>query len=627
MKYFSPAHLGAESLGDGRTSFTVWAPFAEAVTVVMVSPEEQLVPLSRMKNGYHQGIAESVGLETRYFYRLHKKGQEGENVEQWPDPCSRFQPEGVHGPSQVVDKAFHWQDEAWSGLSLSQYIICEIHVGVFTPEGTFDAVISHLDRLKDVGFTALELMPVAQFPGSRNWGYDGVYPFSVQNTYGGPAGLKRLVNACHQKGMAAILDVVYNHLGPEGNYLPKFGPYFTDFYRTPWGEAINFDGPDSDAVRRFFMESALQWVTEYRFDALRIDAVHAMLDFSARPFLQELGLAIHKAAGMENRRIYCIAESALNDSRVIESRQLGGLGLDAQWNDDFHHALHTLLTGEQEGYYQDFGSMEHLAKAWQEGFIYSGQHSAFRRRRHGNSSRNLPGRQFVVFAQNHDQVGNRMQGDRFATLISLEKQKLAAVQVLLSPFIPLLFMGEEYGETAPFPYFVSHSDAELVRAVREGRRKEFADFRWKGEPPDPQAESTFLLAKLDPHLAESGVHRTILEFYRELIRLRKEVCCLRDPSKKSMRVHGSGQVLSVHRWSLQDEAFLLFHFGDRSLKKTVPLPAGCWTKLLDSGDRQWSGQGSEIPPVLVSEEGAATDIFLSPHSAAVLYRANPNPCL
>ena len=451
--------LGAIYLGDGRCSFRVWAPRAQQVEVRIVAPGQRIIPLRRDERGYHEVVAESVDPGTRYFYRL-----DGESER--PDPASRFQPEGVHGPSQVVDSRFSWGDAGWFGLPLRDYIIYELHVGTFTGEGTFAAVVTHLEQLKELGITVLELMPVAQFPGSRNWGYDGTYPFAVQNSYGGPDGLKHLVSACHQRGLAVVLDVVYNHLGPEGNYLGDFAPYFTDRYRTPWGPAVNFDGAHSDEVRRFFIENALSWVTEFHVDGLRIDAVHAILDFSAKPFLQELAEAVHAQAERLNRRIYLIPESDLNDTRLIRAPEVGGFGLDAQWNDDFHHALHTLLTGERTGYYEDFGEIRHLVKGFREGFVYSGEYSPYRRRRHGNSSRSLPAHRFVVFAQNHDQVGNRLRGDRLSHLVSLEALKLAAGVILLSPFIPLLFMGEEYGEIAPFEYFVSHSDPGLIEAVR-----------------------------------------------------------------------------------------------------------------------------------------------------------------
>jgi maltooligosyltrehalose trehalohydrolase len=398
-----------------------------------------------------------------------------------------------------------------------------------------------------------------------------------------------------------ILDVVYNHLGPEGNYLSDYGPYFTDRYKTPWGSAVNFDGPYSDAVRRFFIENALYWVTEVHVDALRIDAVHAILDFSAQPFLQELALAVHDQAERLNRRIYLIPESALNDSRLIRSPDLGGYGLDAQWNDDFHHALHTLLTDEKSGYYQDFGEFQHLIKAFREGFVYSGQYSNYRRRRHGNSSREIPAHRFVVFAQNHDQVGNRMLGDRLGESVSFEGLKLAAATVLFSPFLPLLFMGEEYGETAPFPYFISHSDSGLIEAVRQGRREEFAAFGWSQEPPDAQAEATFLRAKLNHERRNGGKHRALYEFYRELIRLRKETPALAHLNKDAMEVLSKEEpVLTVRRWTSLDEVVAVFHFGKIPASAVLALPKGCWRKKLDSTDIQWQGPGSSVPSFLTS---------------------------
>ncbi len=501
---FNEMGLGATYLGEGQCFFRVWAPFVKAVGVHIVAPEARVITLKKQRGGYHQGTVANLIPGATYYYVL-----DGEKER--PDPVSRCQSEGVHGPSQVTDSAFPWNDLSWPGLPLQDYIIYELHVGTFTADGTFDAGIACLDELKELGITAIELMPVAQFPGNRNWGYDGVYPFAPQNAYGGPQGLKRLVNACHERGMAVVLDVVYNHLGPEGNYLADFGPYFTDRYRTPWGPAINFDGPYSDEVRRFFIENALYWVTDFHIDSLRIDAVHGIFDSSASPFLEQLASDVHERADRLNRRIYVTAESDLNDSRLIRSGEVAGYGLDAQWNDDFHHALHALLTGEQTGYYEDFGRFHHLVKAFREGFVYSGQYSAYRHRRHGNSSCGIPVHKFVVFAQNHDQVGNRMRGDRLSQLVTHEKMKLAAATVLLSPFIPLLFMGEEYGETAPFPFFVSHSDPATIEATRQGRLAEFAAFQWSGNPPDPQDEATFYSAKLTRHLSATGHHRVIYQ--------------------------------------------------------------------------------------------------------------------
>jgi maltooligosyltrehalose trehalohydrolase len=476
-------------------------------------------------------------------------------------------------------------------------------VGTFSGPGTFEGVIDRLEDLKKLGITALELMPVAQFPGNRNWGYDGVYPFAVQDSYGGPRGLKTLVNACHGMGLAVVLDVVYNHLGPEGNYLRDFGPYFTDRYRTPWGEAVNLDGPDSDEVRRFFIENALSWIVDFHVDGLRLDAIHAILDFSARPFLEELAETVQEAAERLNRRVHLIAESDLNDTRPIRGREWGGFGLDAQWNDDFHHAVHTLLTGERSGYYRDFGRVEDLAKAWREGYIYSGEHSPYRRRRHGTSSRSIPAHRFVVFSQNHDQAGNRTGGERLSSLVPPEGLRLAAGVVLLSPFIPLLFMGEEYGEVAPFFYFISHSDPGLVQAVRRGRREEFRSFAWKGDPPDCQSEETFLQSKLNHRLREEEGHRRLLEFYRELIRLRRRLSPLAYLSKENLEVRGleKEKVLYARRWRGKEAVWMAFHFGQSGVSADVPLPGGSWRRQMDSEDEAWVGRGSLNPDPLLSD--------------------------
>ena len=588
--------LGATYLGNGCCSFAVWAPLVQQVELKIVSPREKVFRLEKDKRGYHQATVEGVEPGTFYLYRL------GGGKER-PDPASRFQPQGVHGPSQVVDPAFSWNDHSWIGLALRDYIIYELHVGTFTSEGTFEAVIPYLQDLKSLGITAVELMPVAQFPGSRNWGYDGTYPFAVQNSYGGPDGLKHLVNGCHQVGLAVVLDVVYNHLGPEGNYLADFGPYFTDRYRGPWGHPINFDGPYSDEVRRYFIENALHWLVEFHFDGLRLDAVHGILDFSAQPFLQQLALEVNHSTGSLNRQVYLIPESDLNDTRLIRSRELGGFGLDAQWNDDFHHSLHTLLTGEQTGYYQDFGRLHHLVRAFSEGYVYSGDYSHYRKRSHGNSSRSIAAEQLIVFAQNHDQVGNRAQSERLSQLVSFEAQKLSAGVVLLSPFIPLLFMGEEYGETAPFYYFVSHSDAGLIEAVRRGRREEFTAFRWEGEPPDPQGEATFLQCKLDPELRFQGQHEILYRFYGELIRLRRESPPLKVLDKGRLEVTGleEKKALLWRRWTEEQQMAAVFHFGKQARSFSLPLPEGHWRKQLDSADSIWGGPGSTVSSEVVSD--------------------------
>lgn len=593
--------IGAQYFQDGSCLFRVWAPLLSRVELHLLWPEEKIVPLVKEEE-YHQALIAEMPLGALYYYRL-------EGQKERPDPASRFQPQGVHGPSQVIDSHFPWADEGWPGIPLSEYIIYELHVGTFTPEGTFAAIIPHLPKLQALGITALELMPVSQFPGTRNWGYDGVYPFAVQNSYGGPEGLKRLVNACHQKGLAVILDVVYNHLGPEGNYFRDFGPYFTNRYLTPWGEAINFDGPFSDGVRDYFYNNALYWLREFHIDALRLDALHALCDFSAQPFLQELADLIDQERRIQNRLIYLIGESDLNDRRLIERKESGGYGLDALWNDDFHHALHALLTGEKVGYYQDFGEIDQLAKSFSEGFIYTGQYSSFRRRRHGSSSRDLPAWRLVVFSQNHDQIGNRARGERLNHLVSFAQLKLAAGMVLLSPFIPLIFMGEEYGEIAPFLYFIDHGDPELVERVKKGRQREFADFLGNEEVPDPSALETFQKSQLNHKLSQQGQHFLLQNFYRQLIRLRQTLLPLKNLSKENLRAGVTKEkILFCHRWTQKEEVFLVGNFSPHKQEATLPVPPGEWRKEIDSAEEVWGGEGSNIPSSLRSEGGFSLKI-------------------
>jgi maltooligosyltrehalose trehalohydrolase len=547
---------------------------------------------------------EGVRADMPYWFRVDGKAQR-------PDPASRSQRDGVHGPSRIVDLQFDWRDGSWRGLPLSRYVIYELHVGTFSREGTFDGVAAQLARLRELGVTAIELMPVAQFPGSRNWGYDGVYPFAVQDSYGGPRGLQRLVDACHRAGLGVLLDVVYNHLGPEGNYLGEYGDYFTEAYRTPWGAALNFDGPDSEGVRRFFLQNALQWVEHFHIDALRLDAVHAIIDRSAKPFLEELAERVHERAEELGRHAYLIAESDLNDPRVVRPSELGGHGLDAMWCDDFHHAAHSLITGETRGYYEDFGRVAQLARAFETGMSCPGQYSPYRRRRHGRAADDLRPRQVVVCLQNHDQVGNRLLGERLSALVSFEQQKLAAGLVCLAPFIPLLFMGEEYGETAPFQYFVSHGDPALVEAVRQGRREEFRSFGCETPAPDPAATDTFERCILQPELRESGQHAKLHAWYRALLALRPSLAA--SSSDRAVAVEDQ-KVLLVQRGSA---AFMLFSFSSQPLDFELPVGLGSWHRLLASSDESWGGPGTPMPAMLESNGRARGR--LQPHSL-VCYR-------
>jgi maltooligosyltrehalose trehalohydrolase len=580
-----PTRLGAHPDSTGRTRFLVWAPLAKSMDVHVIDTQNRLVAMTAATAGYWEAVLEDCPPGTRYFYRI-------DGSTDLPDPASRFQPQCVHGPAEICEPAVV-RTPKWTGIPLEEYIIYELHVGTFTSEGTLDAVIPHLTRLKGLGITALELMPIAEFPGSRNWGYDGVYPFAVEQSYGGVAALHRLVRACHHIGLAVVLDVVYNHLGPEGNYLREFGPYFTDRYRTPWGDALNFDGPDSDHVRRLFIENALYWIDECEIDALRLDAVHAIYDKSAYPFLQELADSVHDRAAELGRNVYLIAECDLNDSRVVRSTRNGGLGLDAQWSDDFHHCVHTLLTGETSGYYADFGGVSQLATAFQQGWVYNGQYSPFRRVRFGNSPAGIAGHQIVVCSQNHDQIGNRMKGERLTQLAGFGAARMAAATVLLSPYIPLLFMGEEYGETAPFLYHVSHSDPELQEAVRSGRKEEFAAFGDQGEPPDPQDERTFLASKLNHGLLAEGVHAAMYRWYSELIRLRTSLPALRCLSKDRTVVECNDETesLIIRRLSPGEQVVIILHFGYRDRELQVYVPMGTWSVILDSEDAEWGGAG------------------------------------
>ena len=601
--------LGANRRANGAWEFSVWAPKRQNFAVHLFGPRERFIPMAQGACGYHQVLVNDVEPQSRYVFRL-------DDSQEYPDPASRFQPEGVHAPSEIVDlTAFQWTDAQWKAPSLEESIFYELHVGTFSEEGSLDGVCSHLAELANLGVTTIELMPVAQFPGSRNWGYDGVYPFAVQNSYGGPYALQRFVNAAHAQGLAVALDVVYNHLGPEGNYLGQFGPYFSDRYRTPWGEAINFDGPESNPVRQFFIENALYWFEQYHIDVLRLDAIHGIFDFGAFHILAEMENQVELAGNRLGRNLSLIAESDLNDARILLSGEKGGYGIPAQWSDDFHHSLHTLLTQETQGYYGDFGKVGHLASVLRDGWFYQGQYSKFRRRRHGNSPAGIPRSHLVVFSQNHDQVGNRACGERLSTLVNFEAQKLAAGLTLLSPFIPLLFMGEEYGEPSPFLYFTSHSDKDLVEAVRRGRRREFSEFGWKSEVPDPQGEATFENSRLRHNLRDTDPHRTLQQFYQELIRFRR-ANRLGTAADLEITESESPPFLTVLRESAGRCVLMIFNFGARDVAFPFVAREGHWTTEIHSADSRWLGTSRDFPLIV----GPTDTVTLRGQSFVVLSR-------
>jgi maltooligosyltrehalose trehalohydrolase len=497
----------------------VWAPKSSSVELSIAGKR---LPMKREGSGYWSIETDLLSPKTDYAFVL----KDGDPL---PDPRSNSQPHGVHGPSRMVDHAaFRWSDKRWNPPPLSSAIIYELHVGTFTPGGTFDSAIKRLPYLVDLGVTHVELMPVAEFSGDRGWGYDGVDLYAPHHAYGGPDGLKRLVDACHASGLAVVLDVVYNHFGPAGNYLPRFGPYLTDKYRTPWGGAVNFDDRGSFEVRRFLCESGLMWLRDYHFDALRLDAIHAILDTSAVHFLEQLASAVKDLEAELGRRLALIAESDLNDPRIIRPIAVGGYSMTAQWSDDFHHALHAYLTGDRSGYYADFGALADLAKALNHAYVYDGRYSNHRERNHGRPANGLSGDRFVAYSQNHDQVGNRAKGDRSSALINTAKLKIVAALVMFSPFVPMLLQGEEWGASTPFLYFTDHPDPELGRAVSEGRKREFASFGWNpADIPDPQALESFTRSKLDWSEIDREPHKALLEWHRMLITLRKrcpELC-------------------------------------------------------------------------------------------------------
>jgi maltooligosyltrehalose trehalohydrolase len=500
----------------------------------------------------------------------------------YPDPRSPWQPNGVHALSRLVDHAaFRWTDTGFNAPPLSEAVLYELHIGTFTPAGTFESAIGKLDHLVALGVTHVQIMPVVQFSGEHGWGYDGVDLFAPHSAYGGPAGLKRLVDACHARGLAVLLDVVYNHLGPTGNYLGKYAPYFSDHYHTPWGPAVNFDGPHSGEVRRFFCDNALMWLRDYHFDGLRLDAVHAIFDMSARPFLEQLGDEVQQLGQQTKRRLVVIAESDLNDPRLIRPRERGGFALDAQWSDDFHHALHTVLTHERNGYYEDFGTLADLAKALRQAYVYDGRYSVHRNRLHGRPPSELDGHHFLSYAQTHDQVGNRARGERLCHLVSPGLQKIAAALVFTSPFVPMLFQGEEWAASSPFQFFTDHPEPDLAKAVREGRRKEFGAFGWKpDEVPDPQDPGTFERSKLNWQESSAGHHAEMLAWHRQLIQLRRT-----EPALSDGRLGlSSTRFDEVARWLVLERGPITVACNLAAQAKRLPLRDGKYAILLASDE-------------------------------------------
>ncbi len=584
-------------------TFRVWAPSARKVEVVLPAAEGERIQMTPALpptgdlpagarhpsgcRGWWEATVEHAGPGTDYFFSL-------DGGPPRPDPRSFHQPAGIDGPSRLVDhEAFEWSDGAWGGTYLPSAVLYELHVGTFTGKGTFESAIERLGHLVDLGVSAVELMPVAEFSGERGWGYDGVDLYAPHHAYGGPEGLKRLVDACHERGLGVVMDVVYNHLGPAGNYLAEFGPYFTSAHTTNWGDAVNFDGPGSYEVREFVIDNAVMWLRDYHCDGLRLDAVHAIKDDSALTVLEQLAGRISRLAAHLGRPLFLIAESDRNDPAYVRPPVAGGLGLDTAWADEFHHALHAALTGETSGYYSDFGSLHLVARAAQQAWVYAGDYSPHRERIHGRPPDGLDGGRFVVFLQNHDQVGNRAAGDRISGQISIGRAKVGAALVLLSPFVPMLFMGEEWAASTPFQYFTDHQAPDLADAVSGGRRQEFAAFGWgPDEVPDPQELETFLCSRLDWDEPAKAPHCEVLAWYHDLIRLRRALPALSDGDRSRIRTRFDEEAM----WLVVERMPLLIAANLAAGGRQVPVRAGGRLALASDarvalGDADGAGDG------------------------------------
>ncbi len=592
-----------------KCNFLVWAPYKKKVSLLL---NGEKCEMQNAEKGYFSLSVEGIKPNTEYKYLLNDQVSK-------PDPASHFQPNGVFGSSAVIDHgSFKWKDQNWRGLDLKKLIFYETHVGAFTPEGTFNAMLNRIEELADFGINALELMPVTQFSGKRNWGYDGVFPFAVQNTYGTPDELKKLVSQCHLNGVSVFIDFVYNHLGPEGNCLTDYGPYFSSTM-TPWGPTFNFDGQWNEEVRKYFLENTIHWYRDYHIDGIRLDAVFAIHDSSPRHFLSELNDAVDNYSEETGKKLHLIAESGFNENKILTPTSQGGDGFDAQWLEDFEHALHVLLTGEKQGYYNGYGSVQDFADAITESYVYVGKENQ-RRRNPNESFRQIPTQKFVVFSQNHDQIGNRRLGERLTALSGFEAAKTATGIVLLSPYLPLLFMGEEYGETAPFLFFTDYQGKELANAAREGRKKEFASFKWKTEAPYPQSKETFEKSKLNWQLRYAGKNRKIAAYYQALIKLRS-IPVFSPTSNRQIKAipNEDKKLLFIQRNEADFTGCIIINFSKAPQKIDFPFK-GEYEKILDSADAAWDGPG-----VSLLEKAAFGDKqVIQGYNMAVYFKRNLN---
>ena len=619
--------LGVTFPKKDQAEVLVWAPTPEHVAI-KINDHPETIPLNREDFGYWHLKTSQIHPGDHYMFVFN-------GDKEHPDPASLSQPQGIQGPSQAIDTdAFYWEDRGWVNPSLESYLLYEIHVGTFTPEGTFAALESKLDYLKALGVTAIQLMPVAQFSDSRNWGYDGVFTYAAQNSYGGASKLHHLINTCHFKGIAVVLDVVYNHFGPEGNYLDEFGPYLTDKYCTPWGDAVNFDDAWCDGVRHYMLENALMWFRDFHIDALRLDAAHAMKDGSPVHILQELRQQVDQLMEETGRRHYLMVECDLNDPRFINPLAENGYGMDAQWVDEFHHSLRVTVGEEKKGYYADFKGLANLEKSYRDAYVYDGQFSVVRHKLFGHKVERNPGQQFIVFSQNHDQVGNRKRGERSSQLVSAAMLNVMAGAVLVSPYVPLLFMGEEWGETNPFFYFASHSEAGIGEAIKKGRQEEFGSSQSAGDVPDPNTKATYDQAKVQWNLPATEPHQTLLRYYQTLIALRQQLPALHNLNRQQLEVTACDdeQTLLLHRWHEDQHVLCLMNFSNQpqSVTLTILGESVPWQKLLDSADPQWHPENgvssasetvSDAQPIMLQPESLV--IYANGHEKSQINLPNP----
>jgi maltooligosyltrehalose trehalohydrolase len=572
--------------------FGIWAPRAEKMSLRW---REQILPMNGPDGrGWWTLEIDEAGCGDSYVFLLD------DDPTPCPDPRGLRQPDGVDGPSELYDHSlFEWHDQLWRGSPKTGAIIYELHIGTFSKEGTFDGAVDHLQHLVDLGVTHVEVMPVAAWSGRQGWGYDSVALFATHEPYGGPDGFKRFVDACHARGLSVILDVVYNHFGPVGNYATKFGPYLNTNRKTPWGDAVNLDEEGSDEVRRFFVDNALMWLKDYHCDGLRFDAVHAFIDLSAVHFMEQLSSEVERLGATLGKEFHLIAESDLNDPRVVRPREANGYGMDSQWSDDFHHSLFTLLYQGKEGetgYYSDFGFLSDLHKSLKHAYVYDGQYSGHRKRRHGRPADGLSAHHFVHFDQNHDQVGNRGWGERLEHLIGLDAAKVSVGLLLTAPYIPMLFMGEEWATSSPFLYFADHEDEEMRKSVAEGRKQEFAAFGFDGDVPDPEDPKTYEMSKLNWEEQQGGKHAEMLAWVKDLIKLRRSTVALNDGDMHRLHVSSDeeSRTLVVQR----EEARIVINFGEQPYR--FDLLQGESLKLHSRDEMTVQDNAIDLPPMTLA---------------------------